>query len=126
MDPPRLATLSGEITLDEALQEERNMLHRLTYWQKKFDFLLYLYEQKEEIESVVSSHLCLKRTLECRLTDPVDWIHGNFNLCLPVLIKSSGIEPLRRVIIRFPLPFKLGELEFPGNSDENLRCEAAA
>ena len=28
--------------------------------------------------------------------------------------------------MRFPLPYKIGEANRPGNSDEKLRCEAVA
>ncbi|KAL8977811.1 MAG: hypothetical protein Q9205_006466, partial [Flavoplaca limonia] len=31
----------------------------------------------------------------------------------------------KRVMIRFPLPYKVGEEDFPGNAEEKLRCEAA-
>lgn len=32
----------------------------------------------------------------------------------------------KRVLIRFPLPYKVGESRYPGNADEKLHCEAAA
>lgn len=28
-------------------------------------------------------------------------------------------------MIRFPLPYKVGELNYPGNANEKVRCEAA-
>jgi len=124
MEPPKLKTLDGDVVFDEAVQEEHNMLHRLTYWQKKFDFLMYLHQQRDKIEALVSAHLGLKSPKDCQLTQPVDWIHGGFNICLPVNI-SCRKHPGRRVIVRCPLPYKIGEIEHPGNAEEKLRCEAA-
>ena len=125
MELPKLKTLDSEVVFDEAVQEEHNMLQRLTYWQKKFDFLSYLHQQRAKIEALVSSHLGLKRPEDCQLTQPVDWIHGSFNICLPVNVSGWSKHPGKRVIVRFPLPYKTGELEYPGNADEKLRCEAA-
>lgn len=53
-------------------------------------------------------------------------MEGSFNVCLPVYIENWSKHPRHRVIIRFPLPYKTGESNRPGNNDEKLRCEAAA
>lgn len=124
MDLPTMRTLSGEVVLEDALHEERNMLLRLSFWRKAHDFETYLYHQRSEIERLISFHLGL-RPENCQLTRPVDWIHGTFNICIPVDICSWIYPRGKRVIVRFPLPYKTGELERPGNSDEKLRCEAA-
>ncbi len=126
MASTKLKTSEGEIVFDEAVQEEHNMLQRLTYWPKKFDFLLYLHQNRSEIEAIVSCHLGLKRPEDCQLTQPKDWIHGSFNICLPVNVSNWSKHSGKRVIVRFPLPYKTGDLECPGNADEKLRCEAAA
>lgn len=55
-----LRTLDGEITLAAALEEEQDILQRLTYWDKRIDFLAYLLDYSAEIEAVVSYHLGLK------------------------------------------------------------------
>jgi len=47
-------------------------------------------------------------------------MHGSFNLCIPVTIANSKL-----VLIRFPLPYRVGDKARPGNGDEKLRCEAA-
>ena len=42
---PKLKTLDDEVVVDDAVQEEHNMVLRLTYWQNlKFNFLLCLRE----------------------------------------------------------------------------------
>ncbi|KAF7158008.1 hypothetical protein CNMCM6106_004297 [Aspergillus hiratsukae] len=46
-------------------------------------------------------------------------MHGSFNLCVPVTVEEFG-----RVIIRFPLPYRVGDSFHPGNSDEKVKCEA--
>lgn len=122
---PTLSTLDDEFTFDEAVEEEHDMLRRLTYWEKRFHFLVYLLDHSAEIEAVVSYHLGLSEIGRCYLAPLDDWIHGSFNMCLPVYIKNGKNRPERRVMIRFPLPYKVGEENFPGNADEKLRCEAA-
>ena len=120
-----LRTLQDKISLEEVLEEEQNMLHRLTYWQRRSDLLVYLYDHRAEIEAVVSHHLNLRRNGTCCLAPISEWIHGSFNICLPVYVKNRRSHSGKRVIIRFPLPYKIGEETFPGNADEKLRCEAA-
>ncbi|TPX15568.1 uncharacterized protein E0L32_004266 [Thyridium curvatum] len=42
------------------------------------------------------------------------------------MVASSRTSNLpQKAIIRFPLPYKIGEEHYPGNVDEKLRCEAA-
>lgn len=52
MELPKLKTLDAEVVFDDAVQEEHNMLLRLTYWQKKFEFLLCPHGQRGKIQSV--------------------------------------------------------------------------
>lgn len=122
---PTLRTIDDEITFDAAIEEEHDMLRRLTYWKKRVDFLVYLLDRSAEIEAIVSYHLSLNGTGSCSLAPIEQWIHGSFNICLPVYLKNWKKRPERRVMIRFPLPYKVGEETFPGNADEKLRCEAA-
>ena len=96
------------------------MLQKLTYWQSKYEFLTYLLERRHDIEANVAEHLGLPRQHSCVVMPPIDWIHGSFNVCLPVHVDDG-----RSLVVRFPLPYKVGEANNPGNSDEKLRCEAA-
>ena len=125
MDSPTLRTLHGEITFTNAVKEEHDMLQHLNYWQEMLNFLTYLQQHTGEIEAAVSHHMGLDGPGQCRLTTPVEWMHGSFNICLPVEILSQAGLVNKKVIIRFPLPYKTGETKHPGNSDEKLRCEAA-
>ena len=120
-----LKTLHGGITYEEAADQETNVLPELTYWRKMDDFGRYLLEHKQEIEDIVSRYLRLKSPEKCCLLPPPEWDFGSFNLCLPVSILNWRKRPGGKVIIRFPPPFKVGESNFPGNSDEKLRSEVA-
>ncbi|KAJ5900366.1 uncharacterized protein N7473_004436 [Penicillium subrubescens] len=118
-----MATLSllrgNEISLEDALTDDDNILHRLDYPQKQQAFCSYLLDHKADIESLVSFHLGVNL---CEIADQVDWLFGSYNVCIPVYVnRPSG----KRVLFRIPLPFKVGEEAHPGNSDEKLRCEVA-
>jgi hypothetical protein len=123
---PTVLTNTQNVGLESALADQQNVLHRLTLDQKRTDFLVHLCNQKTEIEATVSHHLNLTTTGACRLATCDEWIHGSFNICLPVYVKYQRRHSESRVIIRFPLPYKIGDEVFPGNADEKLRCEAAA
>jgi len=120
-----LPLLRGTTTLETALEQEENMLLDLAYPKQRLDFFVWLYSHRREIEDTVSYHLGLTGAEICRLGEVKDWIHGSFNVCIPVHVDNWGRHPGRRVVIRFPLPYKIGESTYPGNADEKLRCEAA-
>lgn len=54
-----------------------------------------------------------------------EWVYGSFNACILVYIDDSVKFHTKKVFIRFPLPYKVGELQHPGNAEEKLRCEVA-
>lgn len=57
-----------------------------------------------------------------------NWHHGSFNLCVPVVVGGwkRRQQPGERVLLRFPLPCRVGDAFRPGNGDEKVRCEAGA
>lgn len=112
--------LGGSITLEEALDQEEDMLLDLSYPDSRIDFFVSIYSHRDDIAQLVSDNLGLGRCHQCRLGEVREWIHGSFNVCIPVYVELT-----KRVMIRFPLPYKLGESVCPGNADEKLRCEAA-
>lgn len=115
-----LPLLKGTITLDQALSDDDNLLAALGYPRQKREFWNYLSAHKAEIEAAVSFHLNVK----CRVADEGTWLSGSYDVCVPVHI--SPPSTLRVVLVRIPLPYKLGEAFRPGNVDEKLRCEAAS
>jgi hypothetical protein len=101
------------------------MLLDLAYPELRLDFFVSLNTHRADIEDTVLYHLGLTGSEICRLGEVREWIHGSFNVCIAVYVDNWHKHPGRRVIIRFPLPYKIGESTYPGNADEKLRCEAA-
>ncbi|KAJ6126132.1 hypothetical protein N7471_010625 [Penicillium samsonianum] len=117
--------LRSEITYSAAKDNDANILHELGYRDQKIRFFTHLYRNRELIKSLVARHLCLGSQDLCHVVDVEDWIHGSFNVCIRVDIFGSTGVVGRQVMIRFPLPYRIGENCCPGNADEKVRCEAA-
>lgn len=121
-----LPLLYGKMTLAEALEEEDNAIFPLAYSSQREDFLFWIYEHREDFKALVSLHLDLANSETCRFGEFREWKHGSFNVCIPVYIDNWKKHPGKRVLLRLPLPYKVGESTCPGNADEKLRAEAAA
>ncbi|KAF2178262.1 hypothetical protein K469DRAFT_599796 [Zopfia rhizophila CBS 207.26] len=115
---PILPLLQGTTTLTEALEEEENMHVRLRYPTQRADFFLWVYQHRKDFEAIVSYHLGLDNGETCRFGDPKEWKHGSFNLCVPIQTHNWRKHPGKRVMLRIPLPYKVGESTYPGNADE--------
>ncbi|PKY08415.1 hypothetical protein P168DRAFT_308444 [Aspergillus campestris IBT 28561] len=115
--PPLLGGKSA--CLEAALEDDDKILHRLDYPQKQREFWAYLVSFKNDIEATVAFHL---RAKYCQVADEADWMCGSYNVCIPVAVNPPSE---RRVLLRIPLPYKIGEDNCPGNADEKLRCEVA-
>ncbi|KAE8153859.1 hypothetical protein BDV25DRAFT_168136 [Aspergillus avenaceus] len=100
--PQTLPLLHGEITYSFAKEEEKRP------W----------------IEAIVAHHLNLGASYTCCMDDAENWLHGSFNLCVPVAIQSQDSQ--QRVLLRLPLPYRVGDAFRPGNGDEKIRCETGA
>ncbi|GKZ42598.1 hypothetical protein AbraIFM66951_002289 [Aspergillus brasiliensis] len=109
----------NSISLEDALADDDNVLHRLDYPQKHKDFWSYLVSIKADIEATVAFHLS---ATYCRVDDEANWMFGSYNVCIPVWVNPPSVN---RVLVRIPLPYKIGEATNPGNVDEKLRCEVA-
>jgi hypothetical protein len=120
-----LPLLQGTTTLREALEEEENMLVRLRYSTQRMEFFLWVYQHRKDLEAVISYHLGLGDDEICRFGEPKEWKYGSFNLCVPIHTYNWRKHPGKRVMLRIPLPYKVGESTYPGNADEKLRTEAA-
>ncbi|TQV92473.1 hypothetical protein V2A60_007161 [Cordyceps javanica] len=118
--------LSGPITFSAASRRSTNVLQSLLYPQRKLAFYSYIQERFELLAELVAHHLGT-RPDEILVAPQAWWRHGSFNLCIPVRVNAdlekTGLPQF--VMIRFPLPYRVGEVTHPGNSDEKLRCEAA-
>ena len=128
LDPPppppkalcTAAAPEAQDELDRALSNDDNVLAQIECKRQKKDFWSFLHDHKAEIEAVVSFHLRLET---CQVGDVDTWISGSYNVCIPVYI-SPPFDA--RVLVRIPLPYKVGEAKYPGNVDEKLRCEVAS
>jgi len=117
--PTTLPLLREDVTYEEARQRETNTLHHLTYPKAQLEFWNFLYRRQTLIQKRVAHHLNVPSST-CQVAAPKDWMQGSFNLCIPVTLADSN-----RVLIRFPLPYRVGDKVCPGNADEKARCEAA-
>ncbi|KAI9837157.1 MAG: hypothetical protein M1837_003118 [Sclerophora amabilis] len=128
---PPMATLAprpllrGEITFSEAKTEDVDILKQLTYVDAQSKFFNLLSGRRDDIKNIVARHLRLSNAETCSIPCVDEWLHGSFNVGLPVTINRRRDRPGQRVLIRFPLPYKVGESFRPGNADEKLRCEVA-
>lgn len=120
----RRRLLHGEIEYNDAKESDRNILHELSYWEQERQYINYLYQRRELIKEIVVHHLGLNSTDTCHLADQEHWMHGSFNICIRVDINRRNHSPSEQVIIRFPLPYRVGESSCPGNANEKILCEA--
>lgn len=117
--PTTRRLLRQEITYSAAKEEEVNILHQLEYYDQRTQFFDNLNAKRDWIKAAVAHHLGLNSPAACHVTETEDWLHGSFNVCVPVTVDNG-----KRVLVRFPLPYRVGEAFRPGNGDEKIRCEA--
>lgn len=121
MNMPNKRLLRGEVTYSDVNQDEFNILHQLHYYDKQVQYFAYLYGKRNWMKEVVAHHLNLSTPSICEIAEPENWLQGSFNVCVPINIRGMCDK---RVLLRFPLPYKVGEAFNPGNGDEKIRCEA--
>ena len=115
-------TLHGEVSLRDAQLSENNMLLELGLPEREQVFLTYLHDNRHVIAAAVAQLMNASQPPSCEVSPRDKWMMGSFNVCIPVSVSD---HPIQRVVIRFPLPYKIGERHFPGNADEKLITEAA-
>jgi hypothetical protein len=117
-----LPLLKGLVQLEDALDVDDDMLVKLRYPQYK-ELFHYLMAHKADIENLVCCHLGIGRCHVCLMEI---WKSRSFNVCIPVLIPATSHRGHDKVFVRFPLPYKLGEANNPGNVEEKFWTEIAA
>ncbi|EGX92473.1 hypothetical protein CCM_03846 [Cordyceps militaris CM01] len=126
--PPRVFTmttrdlLSGPITLSAAKLKSSNVLHALRFPLQKREFYARIERQRHLLSRLVAHHLNTDLA-SVTISGQEYWCHGSFNLCVPALVDNASAP--RYVMVRFPLPYRVGEATYPGNADEKIRTEAA-
>jgi hypothetical protein len=73
-------------------------------------FYNYVHKRRGLIEALVAYYVGVRSPTRCYTADVDDWMHGSFNLCIPVTI-----ENFKRVFIRFSLPYRVGDNFYLGN-----------
>lgn len=121
LKPRRL--LRGEITYAAAKEQDANILHQLGYWDQRVKYFTHLCRSRKLIQKIVSHHLGLASADTCHVVDMEDWIHGSFNVCIRVDVDAQRRDFTKQLMIRFPLPYRVGENFCPGNVDEKVCCE---
>lgn len=122
-DITALPLLTGRtICLEDALDGDDDVLAELRYPEQEREFWDYLIAHRADIETLVCYHLNIT---QCHVCVAETWKTGSFNTCVPILIPASGHQGPQKIFIRFPLPYKLGEVNNPGNVEEKLRTEIA-
>ncbi|CAD0112141.1 unnamed protein product, partial [Aureobasidium uvarum] len=122
---PSILTPSGLITEDEALAIDLDVIPKLHIRRETDKFRQKLHSRISDIRELISRHLQIPET-DFVLYEPSTWIEGGFNVCLSIDINNNRHPHLPPgAVIRFPLPFNIGESFAPGTVDEKLRCEAA-
>lgn len=109
--------------IGELEKEDHNMLVHLEWKRLQEEFFRYLEAETTTIETIVAQHLNLGVQQWCRVADRSQWLTGTFNVCLPVSVNNWRA---RRVLIRCPLPHRLGGLHTTMLMEEKIRCEAAS
>ncbi|KAG9250627.1 uncharacterized protein F5Z01DRAFT_629100 [Emericellopsis atlantica] len=116
--------LSGPITLSGAKEKGSNVIHQLEYPGLQRAFFQRLQSQCQLIRAIVAHHLGVDPA-HCDVSPPEYWRRGSFNVCVPARVEAPDPGQPTFVMVRFPLPYRVGETTRPGNADEKLRCEAA-
>ena len=118
--------LSGPITLSSATGRGANVLHALQYPLRKLAFYSYIEGHRALLAEVIAHHLGVEPT-DIDISPQEWWRHGSFNLCVPLKINvdSARSNVPESPLLRLPLPYRVGEVIKPGNSDEKVNCEAA-
>ncbi|EXJ82336.1 hypothetical protein A1O3_06149 [Capronia epimyces CBS 606.96] len=121
--PQRTGTMENGRRWSDLEQEDDNMLIHMEWGRLQEEFFDYLEAKTRTIETIVAQHLDLGPHQQCRVADRSQWLHGSFNVCVPVVVSNWQAK---RVLIRCPLPHRLGGLHTTTLMEEKLRCEAAS
>lgn len=118
--PKKRHLLRNEVTYSDVKDEEFNILRQLGYHAEQSRFFAHLLDRRSWMQTVVAHHLNVSPAA-CHVAGIEEWLHGSFNVCVPIAIDTwNG----KRALLRFPLPYRVGEAFRPGNGDEKIRCEA--
>ncbi|KAF1913519.1 hypothetical protein BDU57DRAFT_313769 [Ampelomyces quisqualis] len=119
--PAVLDLLHRQIGFESAIDDESNILKKLTYVPETRKVYAYLFEHTGDIQALTAHHLRVNQE-QCVVSHWEEWIRGSFNICIPVVVARNG-QPNRTVLMRCPMAYKVGE--DVGSVDEKIGCEVA-
>ena len=111
------------ITYQSALDTDSNIIHEAAYVPAAEAQYQQLWREKCTIQALIKHHLGLDERDVCIVARPREWLRGNFNICIPIEVKSQSPGSCRKVILRCPMPYKLADGRNPGSVDEKMSCE---
>ncbi|KAM5449394.1 hypothetical protein MaudCBS49596_004875 [Microsporum audouinii] len=114
--------LRETVTYSDVKAREDNILQFLKYRDQQDTFFARLHDQQGLISATIACHLGVAPE-SCSVADISQWLHGSFNVCIPVKLNTPE-KPC--VLLRIPLPYRVGEEFQSGNADEKVNCEAGA
>lgn len=90
-----------DITYSIAKEEEVNILQQLSYYDQQVRFFAHLESKRSWMKAIVAYHLGLLSAAACQVAEIKDWLHGSFNLCVPVTLGNwtGRQQPGRRVLL---------------------------
>ena len=116
----------NSVTYESAIQLEDNVILEASQAERTRLLHKHLWEQRQALSALAAHHLGLGRAKDrCVVQNPEAWIHGSFNVCVPVCVEGPPGRSVRKVLVRCPMGHKLANDRYPGTADEKLSCEAA-
>lgn len=84
--PKARRLLREEITYSVAKEKEVNILYQLSYPSQEAQIFVLPKSKQSCIRAIVSHHLNLQSTSAYQVADAEEWLHGSYNVCIPVTI----------------------------------------
>ncbi|KAM0245153.1 hypothetical protein ACHAQJ_010641 [Trichoderma viride] len=114
---------ASPVTVDEARDLEEDFVKLWLHDRAMEKFYRRLSRHQNHIKALTRHHLQLRKE-EITIAPLKDWIHGTFNLCIPIQVKYS--HACRKFMFRCPMPHKLAEAQYAGTVNEKMGCEVGA
>lgn len=116
----------SEITYEDAIDSERNVVAHHLQWSEIIQQYRDAYDNREALEKLTAFHIGID--VDRVQTGPAsDWRRGSFNLAIPMDVFDERVEAkVSRVLLRCPIATKCGEKQCPGTMLEKLRGETAS
>ena len=133
--PATIHLANGEINLEDALKSETNIVAQHAQFNSLVQLYKHVWEHRSAVGALVAMHAGVSPE-RIEVLHHSTWKRGGFNLVVPILVKDKDRESTdthtvsdqdsEQVLLRIPMPAKLGEEQHPGSVADKLRCETAS